>query len=373
MTANYTTATVLHFQMEPLNALAVEVGDVMEIHTGNQWQSLILPTLAVAFGRDIAKIVMRTYPIGGGFGRRLNGDYAIPAALAAKALGKPVKMILTRDDDARFDSVRSPCVQTLRMAFDAKGAVTAMEHHAVAGWPTQVMAAFFMPKGTNGAPCDPFAIAGADHWYEVGALKVRALFNDLANDLANAAFRPGWLRSVGPDWTNWALGSFMDQADAHVKAAPLAFRLGLLTGAGRNAGVTASDKGKALNPRTGFIAAQKLTLVTDAGTLIAPNSAHAHAQTEGAALWGRSMALFEGTEFVAGQVRDTNLDTCTPLQISDMPVLDLSFGASTELPVGLGEPATTAIAIAIFAATGARVTHSPVTPQAVLATIAKAL
>jgi CO/xanthine dehydrogenase Mo-binding subunit len=412
----YTTATVLHFQMEPVNALAVEVDGVMEIHTGNQWQSLILPQLAVALGRDVSKIVMRTYPIGGGFGRRLNGDYVVPAALAAQALGRPVKMILTRADDARFDSVRSPSVQTLRMAFDAKGAVIGMEHHAAAGWPTQVMAAFFMPKGTNGEPYDPFAISGADHWYEVGAQKVRAV----SNDLANATFRPGWLRSVGPGWTNWALESFVDQAATHVGADPLAFRLSLLTGAGRNAGITVNDKGGALRqaevlrlvadkvgwdsplPKgsargiatsfgqergmptwvacvaevaveaaTGIVTVQKLTIVTDAGTIIDPDSAHA--QTEGAALWGLSMALYEGTEFVAGEVRDTNLNTYTPLRIGDVPVLDISFVDSGEVPVGLGEPATTviapAIANAIFAATGARLTHLPMTPAALLAAL----
>jgi isoquinoline 1-oxidoreductase subunit beta len=416
----YTTATVLHFQMEPLNALAHDVDGVMQVHTGNQWQSLILPQLAVALGRDGSKVLMRTYPMGGGFGRRLNGDYAIPAALAAQALGRPVKMILTRDDDARFDSVRSPSVQTLRMAFDAKGAVTGMEHHAAAGWPTQVMAAFFMPKGMNGEAYDPFAISGADHWYEVGALKVRAL----SNDLANATFRPGWLRSVGPGWTNWALESFMDQAAAHVGADPLAFRLGLLTGTGRNAGLTANDKGGALRQAavlqsvadksgwgtplpdgsargiassfgqergmptwvacvaevtvdrpTGTVSVQKLTIVTDAGTIIDPDSALA--QTEGAALWGLSMALYEGSEFVAGEVRDTNLNTYSPLRIGDVPVLDISFIPSIEVPVGLGEPATTviapAIANAIFAATGARVTHIPITPAAVLAAMAKAL
>ncbi|MCB6180144.1 molybdopterin-dependent oxidoreductase [Rhodobacter sp. Har01] len=415
--ATYTTATVLHFQLEPVNALAVEVDGVMEVHTGNQWQSLILPQLAMALGRDESTVLMRTYPMGGGFGRRLNGDYAIPAALAAQALGRPVKMILTRADDARFDSVRSPSVQTLRMAFDAAGAVTGMEHHAAAGWPTQVMAAFFMPKGTNGEPYDPFAISGADHWYEVGAQKVRAL----SNDLANATFRPGWLRSVGPGWTNWALESFMDTAAAHVGADPLAFRLGLLTGAGRNAGVTVNDKGGALrqanvlrlvaeragwgtplpagsargiatsfgqergmptwvacvaevtvDPATGIVTVQKLTIVTDAGTIIDPDSARA--QTEGAMLWGLSMALYEGTEFAAGQVRDTNLNTYTPLRIGDVPLLDISFVDSAEVPVGLGEPATTvvapAIGNAIFAATGGRVTHIPITPQAVLAAAA---
>ena len=85
---------------------------------------------------------MRTYPIGGGFGRRLNGDYAVPAALAAKALGKPVKLVLTRPDDMRFNSFRSTAA-----------AVTP------AG----------LPKAPDGNPFDPFAIDGVDHWYSVGA------------------------------------------------------------------------------------------------------------------------------------------------------------------------------------------------------------
>ncbi|WP_246504780.1 xanthine dehydrogenase family protein molybdopterin-binding subunit [Microvirga antarctica] len=414
----YTTATVLHFQLEPVNALAFEKDGLFEIHTGNQWQSLIMPTLAKALGRPETSIVMRTYLIGGGFGRRLNGDYAVPAALTAKALGRPVKMVLTRADDAQFDSVRSPSVQTLRMCFDKTGEVTAMEHHAAAGWPTQVMAPFFMPKGLGGAPYDPFAIAGADHWYAVGAQKVRAI----SNDLANATFRPGWLRSVGPGWTNWALESFIDEAAHHIKADPVAFRLKLLTGAGRNAGsapsavggarrqaevvrraAAAAGWGSALPPdtglglatsfgqerdmptwvacaarvhvdrKTGVVRVEKLTLVTDAGTVVDPDGARA--QTEGAALWGLSMALHEGTAFEKGLVKDTNLDTYTPLRISDVPELDIQFVDSTEDPVGLGEPATTvvapAIANAIFAAVGARLRHIPITPEAVRGALPK--
>ena len=73
--------SVLHAQLEPVNALAFERSGIFEIHTGNQWQSLILPVLAEALRVPQEKIVMRTYSIGGGFGRRLNGDYAVPAAL----------------------------------------------------------------------------------------------------------------------------------------------------------------------------------------------------------------------------------------------------------------------------------------------------
>jgi isoquinoline 1-oxidoreductase subunit beta len=83
--ATYTTAGVLHFQLEPVNALAFQKDGVFEIHTGNQAQSFILPTLAKALQVPPEKIVLRSYLIGGGFGRRLNGDYCVPAALTAKA------------------------------------------------------------------------------------------------------------------------------------------------------------------------------------------------------------------------------------------------------------------------------------------------
>jgi CO/xanthine dehydrogenase Mo-binding subunit len=415
---NYTTASVLHFQLEPLNALACETDGIFEIHCGNQWQSLILPVLAKALGVGEDKIVLRTYLLGGGFGRRLNGDYTVPAALAAQALGRPVKMVCTRADDARFDSIRSPSVQTLRMAFGAGAKVTAMTHDAAAGWPTQVIAGpALMAKGLNGALYDPFAISGADHWYNVGAHRVRAL----SNDLANRAFRPGWLRSVGPGWTNWALESFMDEAAHHAGVDPVKFRLALLDGSGTNAGTPPNSVGGALrqanvlklaaaaggwgdtmpantglgiattfgqertmptwvacvarvsvNRETGLVTLEKLTLVVDAGTIIHPDGALA--QVEGGALWGASMALHEGTEIAAGQVADTNLDTYAPLRMGNVPEMDISFVDSTEFPTGLGEPATTvvgpAIGNAIFAASGVRLRHLPIRPEAVRAALA---
>jgi CO/xanthine dehydrogenase Mo-binding subunit len=244
----------------------------------------------------------------------------------------------------------------------------------------------------------------------------------IPNDLANTTFRPGWLRSVGPGWTNWALESFIDEAAHHTKQDPVAFRLTLLNGKGRNAGSAPNAVGGALRqaevvrraaeaagwgtpmPRdtalgiatsfgqerdmptwvacvarvhvdrkTGVVRVEKLTIVTDAGTIVDPDGALA--QTEGAALWGLSMALHEGTEFVFGQVRDTNLNTYMPVRMPDVPPLDIRFVESDEVPVGLGEPATTviapAIANAIFAAVGVRLRHIPITPEAVLAELGK--
>jgi CO/xanthine dehydrogenase Mo-binding subunit len=118
---------------------------------------------------------------------------------------------------------------------------------------------------------------------------------------------------------------------------------------------------------SGRVSVEKLALVIDAGTIIHPDSAAA--QVEGAALWGLSMALFEGSEFVKGQPKDTNLNTYTPVRMGDVPEVEIEFLPSSETPVGLGEPATTAVAPAIgnaiFAASGARVRHLPIHPEAV--------
>ncbi|MGQ7847150.1 molybdopterin cofactor-binding domain-containing protein [Granulosicoccus sp. 3-233] len=417
--AEYTTSTVLHFQLEPVNATAYRNAEgIWEIHTGNQWQSLILPTLSKALGEDTSKIVMRSYMLGGGFGRRLNGDYAVPAALASSALGgKPVKLMLFREQDAQFDSPRSPSVQRLRMAFDSAQAVTAMEHHAAAGWPTGVLVPSFMPKGVNGIAYDPFAIDGADHWYSLGAHRVRAI----PNDLANKTFRPGWLRSVGPGWTNFAVESFMDEAAHRLGKDPLAFRLEHLKAEGMNAGSSPNSVGGAgrqaavlqrlaqlsapahddlesdsaigiattfgqsrdmptwtaaavqlhVDRTSGTIDVQKLWLVFDCGTVVDPDGARA--QCEGAALWGLSMALHEGTAFENGNVQARNLNTYTPLRMIDTPDMEIEFIDSQEVPVGLGEPGTTviapAIANAIYNAVGVRIRHLPITPESVLQSI----
>src|SRR6516164_7589775 len=120
--------------------------------------------------------------------------------------------------------------------------------------------------------------------------------------------------------------------------------------------------------KSGEVKLEKLTIVVDAGTVVDPDGALA--QVEGSSLWGASLALHEGSEFVKGQVKDKNLDTYTPLRMGDVPEMDIEFLPSTEVPTGLGEPATTvvgpAIGNAIFAATGARLRHLPIRPDAVL-------
>lgn len=407
-TATYRTSTALHFTLEPQNALVEFVDGKCHVHTGNQWQSLILPLLAKALELPETDIVIHQYYLGGGFGRRLFGDQMIPAALAARDLGRPVKLLFPREEDSRFDCARSASVSRFDASFDAEGGLTGIEHAAAAGWPTLAMAPGFLADGVDGnGKFDTFSISGADHWYTLPAHRVRAI----NNDLAQRTFLPGWLRAVGPGWVGWGVECFMDELAAILGEDPVAFRLARLDAAGKNAGKAPESVGGAarlaavlrdVSERAGWgrelaagegmgvavchgqernmptwiatiahvavdaetrkIAVKKLWQTIDCGTVVHPDGAMA--QAEGAALWGLSLALHEGTTIMNGQVRDQNLNSYTPLRMRDVPELDIRFMDSTEFPTGLGEPplisVPPAIGNAIYAASGTRVRDLPI-------------
>ncbi|WOJ97084.1 molybdopterin cofactor-binding domain-containing protein [Congregibacter brevis] len=406
LSATYRTSTALHFTLEPQNALVEFRDGQCHVHAGNQWQSLIIPVLAQSLDMKEEDIVLHTYYLGGGFGRRLFGDQMIPAAHAARALGKPVKLVMTRPVDSLFDCARSPSVARLDAAFAEDGTLSAIDHAAAAGWPTLSMAPGFLGEGVDGnGKFDGFSINGADHWYSVDNHRVRAINNTLAQE----TFLPGWLRSVGPGWIGWGVESFMDEIATKLGMDPLEYRLSLLDAVGRQAGSAPMQVGgasrlaavlKDVQQRSGWgsslpegealgvavahgqeramptwsacvahvavdgtnVTVKKLWQTLDCGTVVHPDGALA--QAEGATLWGLSLALHEGTAFENGQVRDRNLDSYTPLRMADVPEMDIKFIESDEFPTGLGEPPFIAVAPAIgnaiFAATGQRVRDLPI-------------
>ncbi|MBT8098383.1 MAG: molybdopterin-dependent oxidoreductase, partial [Gammaproteobacteria bacterium] len=288
------------------------------------------------------------------------------------------------------------------------GAVTGIEHAAAAGWPTLAMAPGFLADGVDGnGKFDTFSVSGADHWYTLGNHKVRAI----NNDLAQRSFLPGWLRAVGPGWIGWGVECFMDELAKIAGKDPIEFRLAMLDASGKNAGSAPNSVGGAArlaavledvrsrsawgrampagegmgvavshgqernmptwtacvvhvaaDAKTKKVSVKKIWQTIDCGTVVHPDGAMA--QAEGATLWGLSLALHEGTQFEKGQVKDTNLNTYTPLRMADVPELDIRFIASTEFPMGLGEPPLIAVAPAIgnavHAATGIRVRDLPI-------------
>jgi isoquinoline 1-oxidoreductase len=418
MEAEYLTSLNIHAPMEPMNATAVEENGTWHIYTGNQFATRTTGIAAAVLGVEPAKIVMHQHYLGGGFGRRLESDMVIPALLAAKAVGKPVKVIYSREDDMRMDFTRPLTYQKVKVGLDASGKPVALEHDVIGAWPTARwgIPEFLTPAVDKKGPHDSFAVNGADAWYTIPNHTVR----NYKNEVAQNATPSGQLRSVAPAWTFWALESVMDEVAAATGQDPVEMRLALLDGSGANAGgdkpqtsggakrlanalrtavgrsgygaiklgpnegmgvaaVSSQERSSptwtacvahvAVDPGSGAVKVKRLTVAMDVGTAINPDGVKA--QIEGSALWGASIALHEKATMKNGAIEQTNFDGYTPMRMADAPEIDISIISNGEAPVGCGEPAVTvvapAIANAIFKAVGARVRSLPITAEAVKA------
>ena len=410
--AEYTTSINIHAPLEPMNALAMEKDGIWHVYTGNQFNTRTTAIAAVCAGVEETKVLIHQHLIGGGFGRRLESDMVIPAVLAAKAVGKPVKVIYAREDDMRMDFTRPLTYQKVKLGLDGGGKVVAMEHDVIGAWPTKRwgIPAFLTPAIDKKGVHDGFTVNGADYWYTVPNHTVR----NFENKLAQSATPSGQLRSVAPGWTFWATESMWDEVAHATGQDPVELRLSMLDGAGANAvgakrlanalrtavgrsgygaitlaknegiGVacvssqerasptwTACVAHVAVDPASGEVKVKRLTLAMDVGTVVNPDGVRA--QVEGSALWGMSLAMLEKATLANGGIEQTNFDTYTPMRMSQIPALDVSVIGNGEPAVGCGEPAVTvvapAIANAIFNAVGARVRSLPITADAVKAAI----
>ncbi|MHA6261788.1 xanthine dehydrogenase family protein molybdopterin-binding subunit [Arenibacterium sp. CAU 1754] len=413
--ATYTTALNIHAPLEPMNA-TIDIRDgVYHIYAGNQFQTLVMGLVPAALGIDPSQVVMHQQYLGGGFGRRLDADYIVQAALTAREVGGPVKMIYSREADTQFDFARPAATVKLTACTTGKKLDAWMSSSASAWASARQAPAFLTPdlSGDENKKYDGFSVNGADHWYTVENQKI-LLSN---NQMAQSATPPGHLRAVSPSWQFWAGESFMDEIAHGLGVDPLEMRLGLLDGAGKNAGegvtaggakrlahvlqmcadkagyggdmpegtaiglasVSSQERGTAtwtacaakvsVDKATGDFTVDKLTIVSDVGTIVSP--AGVKAQMTGAAMWGFSMATLEAADMQDGAITASNFDGYTPARMSDIPEIEVEVLDTGHYPVGAGEPATTAVAPAIAnaiqMAVGARVRSLPITADKVKA------
>jgi isoquinoline 1-oxidoreductase subunit beta len=407
--AEYTTSINIHAPLEPMNATAEFKGDILHIYSGNQFATRSGAIAAGAAGIDPKFVVMHQMWLGGGFGRRLDADMMVPAVQAAKAVGKPVKVIYSRENDMTMDYSRPLTFQKVKAGVDGDGKLIALNHDVVSAWPTARWGIpdFLTPSVDKKGPLDSFTVNGADFFYSVPNHNVRAI----KNEMAHTATPSGQLRSVAPGWTFWAVESMIDELAHAAGKDPAEYRIALLDGKGKNDGgaqrlrntllaamgmagygTTKLPKGEgmgvacvssqerataswtacvahvAVSP-SGEVKVKKLTVATDVGMQVHPDNIRA--QVEGAALWGLSLAMYEKATLKDGGIEQTNFDTYTPLRMSQTPEVAVNVIANGDKPTGVGEPAVTvvapAIGNAIFNACGARIRALPIPAEAVKA------
>src|SRR6266699_2992512 len=368
MEAEYTTNINIHAPMEPMNATAELKGDIWHIYSGNQFATRSGAIAAGAAGVDPKFVVMHQMWLGGGFGRRLDADMMVPAVQAAKAVGRPVKVIYSRENDMTMDYSRPLTYQKVKAGLDGDGKLIALNHDVVSAWPTKRWGIpdFLSPSVDKKGPLDAFTVNGADFFYTVPNHNVRAILNEMAHN----ATPSGQLRSGAQRLRNTLLAA-MGLAGYGTKQLPKGEGMGVACVSSQEratASWTACVAHVAVAP-SGEVKVKKLTVATDVGTQVHPDNIRA--QVEGAALWGLSLAMYEKATLKDGGIEQTNFDTYTPLRMSQTPEVAVNVIANGDKPTGVGEPAVTvvapALANAIFNACGARVRALPITADAVKA------
>jgi isoquinoline 1-oxidoreductase subunit beta len=394
--ATFTTDYVAHMQMEPMNCVVhVDRDGAYHIYTGSQFQTFAVGTLAAVLKVDAAKIRLHQHYLGGGFGRRLEPDIMLETALIAREVKRPVKFIRSREEDLRRDFYRSATLQLVRAGLGADGKIVAWENTLVASHPGKRWGPDFVDK----KGLDQFALNGADHVYDIPNQIVRAV-------PVETGISVGYVRAVAPNYTFFAVETFMDELAKVAGRDPLEYRLSMLSGAPRLARVlklaaekagwgsplppnsgrglacvsaqekktptwTASVVQARVDPASGVVQIEKIVCAVDCGIVVNPDGARA--QIEGSILFGVSNALKERGTVANGALVQSNFHDYQVLRMNEAPEVEVHVVPSTEFPTGLGEPGTTTVAPAlsnaIFAATGARVRQVPLSPDRVLAAI----
>ena len=417
--AEFITPLASHQPIEPMNALAYLENGKLHIYSGSQLQIAHQPIMAGIMGMKPENVLLHQVYIGGGFGRRLEADAMVPASLAARAVGKPVKVIYTRDEEFRNDFYRTITYQRLQAGIDGKGNLVALQHDVCAAF-SAVRAAPDLLKPSldkKNVKLDSTSLDGSNSWYGVP----NYLSRGIQNDIGQRATPPGFLRSVSTGWTYFALESFLDEVAHKTGKDPVEFRLSMLKavgpnksevpmaiggadriaavirkaaqitdfkkkhgrlGPGRGIGIAATTHFRdtptwtcgvvelSVDKSSGQILVHKITTVMDLGQAV--NMDGARSQCEGGTLFGLSLALYEKATMHNGNLDQTNFDTYFPLRISQAPEVDIHIISTPGLPpVGVGEPAVTtvapAVSNAVFDAVGVRPRDLPFSPDKIKA------
>jgi isoquinoline 1-oxidoreductase subunit beta len=243
----YTTDMVCHATMEPLNATVQFVDGAWHVYSGTQSTSFARMTLTAYLAKVLGqkpediKIYVHEYLLGGGFGGKQDYDEILAAAYCAKEVGRPVKLIQTRESTFATSFPRTPSYHKLKAGLK-DGKLVAMDHDICCGW---MGPRFSVGKkyGTDWLQLDSWdakkedidqwSIGGSDHWYDVENHRVRA-FN---SDRTTWAVQASALRTVSNSYNMFVIESFVDEVAHALSRDPLEFRLALLNGKGSSRGI----------------------------------------------------------------------------------------------------------------------------------------
>jgi isoquinoline 1-oxidoreductase len=365
--ATYTIAYIAHAPLEPRAAVAEWQDGKLTVWTGTQRPFGVRSELAQAFGLSPERVHVIVPDTGSGYGGKHTGEAAVEAARLAKAAGKPVKLVWTREEEFTWAYFRPAGVIEVTSGVQKNGTITAWEFHN----------------------------------YNSGGSAIRTLY-DIPNQRiafhgSRSPLRQGSYRALAATANHFARESHMDELAHAVQMDPLAFRFKNLKeprlravleaaakqfGWGKNKAAPdhgfgiagGSEKGSfvatcaevSIDRSKGNVKVERLVTAFDCGAVLNPD--HLKNQIEGAVVMGLGGALFEAIQFENGKILNARFSRYRVPRFSDVPVLEtvlldrkdlLSAGAG-ETPIVAMAPA---VGNAIFAATGNRLRSLPMVPN----------
>ncbi len=395
ITAEYQLPFMAHAPMEPGNCTANYSANGCELWAPTQVPQDCRDSVAQAVGLDADQVKVNVTLMGGGFGRRLEHDYAVEAALVSKVIfdtkiGGPVKVIWTREDDMRFSTYRPASLHQLSAVLDG------------AGWPVAFTHRIIAPSisGQKGQPVpggvDPDLPDEAAFVYGVQNVSIESV-------IAETPVPLGWMRSVYALQAGFASESFIDELAAAAGKDPLEYRLHMLakdqdiqyftttwhTARMRGVLQLAAEKVGWKNPLpagrfrgiacfgcfSSYMAevveismendtprVLRVVAAVDCGQVVNPGIVEQ--QIPGGIVYALSNALRAKITIEKGRVVQGNFDDYAPLRMDETPVVEVYAVPSTEAPTGIGEPSVPplapAVCNAIYAATRKRIRALPI-------------
>jgi isoquinoline 1-oxidoreductase beta subunit len=379
--AVYEAPHLAHATMEPLNATVHLQPDKLEVWLGSQTPMGTIRQAAAASGLKPEQIIIHNCFLGGGFGRRSINDEMRQAILVAKEVGKPVKLVWTREEDMTQDRYRPQAAVRMKAALGSDGMPTAFDAKIAVG---SILRSTGINKVENGIEAQ--AVEGfANIPYAIPSVRVGCM-------LKNTHVPVMFWRSVGSSQNAFFVESYIDELAQAAGQDPYKFRRALLAGKSDFLGVLdtiaeKSDWGKPLGQgrgrgiaihecygsiigqvaevtvsQKGEVKVDRVVAAVDCGHVVNPGIVEA--QIQSGVIYGLSAALYGEITIKQGRVEQGNFDEYQVVRLADTPKIEVYLALSGGKKWGgIGEPGTAAtapaVANAVFAATGTRVRSMP--------------
>jgi isoquinoline 1-oxidoreductase beta subunit len=375
----YESQFMAHATMEPMNCTAHVTDESCTVWGPLQGPELAKVTLAGMFKLPPERVTINRTLLGGGFGRRLLVDFVVQAAVISKAVGKPVKVIWSREEDMQHDVYRPATLNRITAGLDKSGKPSAIAHKAVS---PSVLQYVYAPAVTDDN--DPTCLEGLmETHYELPSQRVDF-------KLLKVGVPTSVLRTTGYGPNIFAMESFIDELAFKAKQDPYEFRRALLKdersvkvletlversdwkkrpakGVGRGMAYTEAFRthiahAVELSVKDNLVKIHRITCVIDCGIALDPEITKN--SIEGGTVWGLGVAFKSNISFKNGRTVESNFHDYQIAQMDETPPIEVHIvNSSTKGLGGTGEvgPVTLvpAVANAIFAATGKRYRSLP--------------